>query len=203
MTHDNKAAIHPSICGERLAERIRICIGIIIIGAMITKSLKHLWRWPIRAFITIELDQCMNRDTGACAECFQRLTRNVLGHLVQFWARTDKIGGICIHHLSYFSESASTNICAGRRMSELRVPVLVLVPLTRELPLVSANRLSGCDTGCLLIMGVSAGCSMACCTISMPLRKVIMSRIKHATAEAADPLSFAVSKRLEVASPAA
>src|SRR6266581_7382330 len=109
-----------------------------------------------------------------------------------------------IHELSYFSVLASTKICAGRRISELRGDAFPRLPLPvlRNGPLLlSAANWGGCTAGC--IAGVSGKFSDEGCIISSPRRRVIISRKKHATAEAAEPFSFEFSKRRDIASPAA
>src|SRR5579872_5752777 len=101
--------------------------------------------------------------------------------------------------MSYFSASASTKIWAGLRIKELRGDPPLRLPLLSG-PLFFANCTEeGCTAGCTV--GVSA-LSIGDCIISSPRRNVIISRKKQATAEAAEPFSFELSKRLEVASPA-
>ena len=85
-------------------------------------------------------------------------------------------------------------------MSELRGARLLELLLRSELSLPpkrwTKDDTSGCESA------VSREDSLDCRTSSIPRRSVIISRIKQATAEAADPLAFDVSKRLEFASPA-
>src|SRR5579859_891498 len=85
----------------------------------------------------------------------------------------------------------------GRRISELRPGAPEKLP--RRLLLYAVW--VGCTTGCTL--GVSLSRLPVSRIISRPWRRVIMSRMKQATAEAAEPFSFEVSKRRVVASPAA
>src|SRR5205823_14576005 len=92
----------------------------------------------------------------------------------------------------YFSLSASTKMDAGRRIRELRgerpLPLL-FIPALRNKPLPPKRRGNGSISVCISD-SVSGDDSEPCCNISMPRRNVIISRIKQATAEAAEPLSL-------------
>src|SRR6266516_3140106 len=86
-------------------------------------------------------------------------------------------------------------------MSELPAEEELPVLPTRVFLLSENCAWPGWTTGCTLgVSGVLPGDGS---TISMPWRRVIISRKKQATAEAAEPFSFEKSKRLTVASPAA
>src|SRR5713226_5182715 len=135
---------------------------------------------------------------------------DIFSHAVQFWTHMDyaRGRGRRVHELSYLSVSASTYICAGRRINELRWEAFPAPEPCCSDPLSPANFILWGD--CPL---VTAGCTVGGsrspgarpdedCTMSNPRRKVIISCRKQATAEAAEPFSVELSNRRAVASPA-
>src|SRR6266516_4287850 len=76
--------------------------------------------------------------------------------------------------LSYFSASASTKICVGRRINVLRGEELEVAKPLRNKPLPLANWFGeGRTAGCTV--GVSGHFSLLACTISNPWRRVSIS----------------------------
>src|SRR5437879_1059914 len=91
-----------------------------------------------------------------------------------------------------------------RVLRVLKLPVVLLPRLPLFMP--PNERLSGETGDCCcwaFVLEASPPAFVEPCKISRPWRSVIISRIKQATAEAADPFSREESKRRDVAAPAA